>query len=49
MIVFPAHFIHRGMPNLKSRKTIISFNFDVIASQVDQTDRPCLNLKLIEN
>ena len=25
LIVFPAHFIHRGLPNKKIRKTIVSF------------------------
>ena len=49
IIIFPAHFIHRGLPNTKSRKTIISFNFDVISNQVNETEKPCLNLKLIEN
>ena len=26
-VVFPAHYIHRGLPNSKKRKTIISYNF----------------------
>ncbi len=29
LIIFPAHWIHRGMPNSKDRKTIISFNFNI--------------------
>ena len=29
LIVFPAHCIHRGLPNRKIRKTIVSFNFDI--------------------
>lgn len=43
IIVFPAHFTHRGLPNNQDRKTIISFNFDVIAN----TDTPSLNLKTL--
>ncbi len=31
-IVFPAHYIHRGLPNTKKRKTIISYNFDLITN-----------------
>jgi hypothetical protein len=34
IIVFPSHWIHRGMPNGKNRKTIISFNFDIISKQI---------------
>ena len=53
IIVFPAHFIHRGLPNSNFRKTIISFNFDVIYTdspdeQSNDTHRNCLNLKLID-
>ena len=51
IIVFPAHFIHRGLPNSNLRKTIISFNFDVMytdSEDEDDTDRQCLNLKLID-
>ena len=33
MIIFPAHWIHRGTTNGKNRKTIISFNFDIIADK----------------
>ena len=29
IIIFPAHWIHRALPNNKKRKTIISFNFDL--------------------
>ena len=35
MIVFPSHWIHRGRANGKSRKTIISFNFDIIADRLN--------------
>ena len=28
-IVFPSHYLHRGLPNKKIRKTIVSFNFDI--------------------
>ena len=51
IIIFPAHFIHRGLPNSNFRKTIISFNFDVIYTDIqgeDETHRNCLNLKLID-
>ena len=30
IIIFPAHWVHRGSANNKDRKTIISFNFDII-------------------
>ncbi len=40
-IVFPAHYIHRGLPNTKKRKTIISYNFDAIGNDG-------LNLNLIK-
>ena len=46
-IVFPAHCIHRGLPNKKIRKTIVSFNFDVIANTEDGL--PALNIKLINS
>ena len=50
IIIFPAHFVHRGLPNTKQRKTIISFNFDVIADKPDtysgKTVTPNLNLSL---
>jgi len=29
LIIFPAHWIHRGPPNDSQRKTIISFNFNI--------------------
>ena len=45
-IVFPAHFIHRGLPNKIMRKTIVSFNFDVIANTKDGL--PALNLNLLK-
>ena len=45
-IVFPAHCIHRGLPNKKIRKTIVSFNFDVIANTEDGL--PALNLNLLK-
>ena len=47
LIVFPAHCIHRGLPNGKLRKTIISFNFDAIADPVD--GKSALDIDLIEN
>ena len=43
-IVFPAHYIHRGLPNKKNRKTIVSFNFDIITNGGD-----ALNLNLVNN
>ena len=46
-IVFPAHCIHRGLPNKKIRKTIVSFNFDVVANTEDGL--PALNIKLINS
>ena len=45
-IVFPAHFIHRGLPNKKIRKTIVSFNFDVIANT--ENGLSALNLNLLK-
>ena len=33
-VVFPAHCIHRGLPNNKKRKTIISYNFSIDATSV---------------
>ena len=32
LIIFPAHYIHRGLPNSNIRKTIVSFNFDVVGN-----------------
>ena len=29
LIVFPSHYLHRGLPNHGDRKTIVSFNFDI--------------------
>ena len=46
LIVFPAHCIHRGLPNKKIRKTIVSFNFDVIANTTDGLS--ALNLNLLK-
>ena len=34
LIVFPAHYLHRGLPNKKNRKTIVSFNFDITSYTV---------------
>ena len=34
-IIFPAHCIHRGLPNTKKRKTIISYNFSIDATQIE--------------
>tara|TARA_S200000501_G_scaffold268014_1_gene251742 strand:+ start:58 stop:663 length:606 start_codon:yes stop_codon:yes gene_type:complete len=34
-VVFPAHCIHRGLPNIKKRKTIISYNFSIDASLIE--------------
>ena len=45
-IVFPAHCIHRGLPNKKIRKTIVSFNFDIIANT--ENSSPALNLNLLK-
>ena len=35
MIIFPSHWIHRGLPNNKDRKTIVSFNFSLDALYID--------------
>ena len=49
IIIFPAHFIHRGLPNSNYRKTIISFNFDVLHTEKSSDiNRNCLNLNLID-
>ncbi len=45
LIIFPAHYIHRGLPNKFARKTIVSFNFDIITDPVE--DVPVLNLNLL--
>ena len=34
-VIFPAHYIHRGLPNTKKRKTIISYNFSIDATQIE--------------
>ena len=34
-VVFPAHYIHRGLPNGNKRKTIISYNFSADGSPID--------------
>ena len=46
LIVFPAHCIHRGLPNKKIRKTIVSFNFDVVANTTDGLS--ALNLNFLK-
>ena len=46
LIIFPAHYIHRGLPNKVARKTIISFNFDIITHPLN--DIPVLNIPLIQ-
>ena len=46
IIVFPAHYIHRGSPNKNIRKTIVSFNFDIKADPVE--GQSPLNLSLID-
>mgnify|MGYP006261144367 CR=1 FL=1 len=46
IIVFPAHYIHRGAPNKNIRKTIVSFNFDIKADPIE--DQSPLNLSLID-
>ena len=46
IIVFPAHYIHRGAPNKNIRKTIVSFNFDIKADPIE--GQPPLNLSLID-
>ena len=35
VVIFPSHCIHRGPPNTGDRKTIISYNFRVDASHID--------------
>ena len=34
-VVFPAHYIHRGLPNGNKRKTIISYNFSADGSPIN--------------
>ena len=45
-IIFPAHFIHRGLPNTKKRKTIISYNFSIDGSPIE--GRTSLDLDTIK-
>ena len=45
-VVFPAHFIHRGLPNGVKRKTIISYNFS--ADQSPMEGRNSLDLDTIK-
>ena len=45
-IIFPSHYIHRGLPNTKKRKTIISYNFSAIGDSIN--GKPALNLKLLK-
>ena len=45
-VVFPAHYIHRGLPNKKKRKTIISYNFSAQGSPVN--NKHGLDLDLIK-
>ena len=45
-IVFPSHYIHRGLPNTKKRKTIISYNFSAIGDSIN--GKPALNLNLVK-
>ena len=45
-VVFPAHFIHRGLPNGIKRKTIISYNFS--ADQSPMEGRNSLDLDTIK-
>ena len=42
-IVFPAHCIHRGLPNTKKRKTIISYNFSIDGSPIEGRNSLDLN------
>ena len=35
IIIFPSHILHRGLPNKSERKTIISFNFDILCDEID--------------
>ena len=45
-IIFPAHCIHRGLPNTKKRKTIISYNFSIDGSPIE--GRTSLDLSTIK-
>jgi len=47
LIIFPAHYIHRGLPNNDLRKTIISFNFDLLVDPIDNV--PVLYIDKIRN
>ena len=46
LIVFPAHYIHRGLPNSDIRKTIISFNFDILSAETNNI--PVLHIDKIK-
>ena len=46
-IIFPSHYIHRGLPNTKKRKTIISYNFSAIGDSIN--GKPALDLDTIKN
>ena len=35
IIIFPSHTMHRGLPNKSKRKTIISFNFNIMCDKID--------------
>ena len=45
-VVFPAHYIHRGLPNGSKRKTIISYNFSIDGSPID--GKNALDLDIIK-
>ena len=45
-VVLPAHCIHRGLPNTKKRKTIISYNFSIDGSPIE--GRTSLDLDTIK-
>ena len=38
IIIFPAHWIHRGLENGKDRKTIVSYNLDIDADRLLNTE-----------
>ena len=45
-VVFPAHCIHRGLPNTKKRKTIISYNFSIDGNPIE--GRNSIDLEMIK-
>ena len=45
-VVFPSHYIHRGLPNTKKRKTIISYNFSIDGGSIEGSNP--LNLDMIK-